>query len=67
MSLFHHMKFSQTDPLADGLADEIRAEQSEAEAFVLSSRPDAEDLVSHLSEIVDDLKNDPTWFDFSKD
>lgn len=68
MSLFHRkISFTQHDPLADGLADEIAAEQSEADAFQTLSDTSAEELVQHWSKIIKDVEKDPDWFDFDNE
>ena len=68
MSLFRRkVSFSKPDPLADGLADEIAAEQSEADAFQTLSDTSAEELVQHWSKIIKDVEKDPTWFDFDNE
>lgn len=68
MSLFHHkISFSQPDPLADGLGDDIAAEQSEADAFQTLNDTSAEELVSHWNKIVKDVEKDPDWFDFNNE
>lgn len=41
MSLFHHeLSFDPIDPLADGLGDDIEAEQAEPERFELHEQLD---------------------------
>jgi len=61
------MNFTKSNPLADGLDDEIRAEQAESDAFALDADLNADELINNISHIVDDLKADPTWFDFSNE
>lgn len=63
MSLFHHITFPKIDPLGDGLREEILAEQQESEAMTLEE-VDAGTLSSYWQSVEDDLKQDPTWFNF---
>lgn len=67
MSLFHKrtISFSQQDPLANGLGDEIAAEQREADSFMTLSDTSAEELNNHWNAIVKDIEQDPDWFTFS--
>ena len=68
MSLFHrNIGFAKPDPLANGLGDEIAAEQQEAEAFQTLSDTSAEELTQQWSAIVKDIEKDPDWFTFSDD
>lgn len=68
MSLFHHkITFAQPDPLADGLGDDISAEQNEADAFQTLSDTSGEELAKHWNKIVKDIEKDPDWFDFTKE
>jgi hypothetical protein len=64
MSLFHHISLPEIDPLGGGLAEEITAEQQEPEAMILNDGPD-ENLSDSWSHIVEDLKQEPDWFDFA--
>ena len=68
MSLFHRnsIKFNTHDPLANGLSDEIAAEQKEADAFTLDDIS-GEELSDQWTKIVKDAKKDPDWFTFSND
>lgn len=66
MSLFHRrINFTQHDPLADGLGDEIAAEQSEADAFQTLDDTTGDELASHWNKIIKDVEKDPDWFDFT--
>lgn len=66
MSLFHRrISFTKHDPLADGLADEIAAEQHEADAFQTLDDTSGDELASHWNKIVKDIEKDPDWFDFT--
>jgi len=68
MSIFHHtIRFAKVDPLANGLDEEIAAEQREAEAIRSFEDTSAEDLDAFWSGVVRDIKNDPDWFDFSQE
>ena len=66
MSLFHHISFSQTDPLGGGLREEIEHERNEAESITLDA-PDGDQLADSWEKIVGDVKKDPDWFDFTED
>lgn len=59
--------FNNIDPLGDGLREEIRAEQLEPEAMTLDPVVDADALNQQWSQIVDDLHDDPTWFNFNNE
>lgn len=67
MSLFHHISFTQPDPLGAGLAEEIAAEQSEPEAITLEESLDANELRSSWEQITEELSNDPEWTKLSID
>ncbi|MDQ5982964.1 MAG: hypothetical protein QG549_962 [Patescibacteria group bacterium] len=67
MSLFHrNISFEKHDPLANGLGDEIAAEQREPDAFTLDDLS-ADDLAEQWNKIVKDIEKDPDWFDFAND
>jgi hypothetical protein len=67
MSLFsRHLAFQPVDPLGDGLGDEIEAEQHEKEAIVLEEQLDGS-LANSWEQILDDVKHDPDWFQFTED
>lgn len=68
--MFHTKRtihFDPIDPLADGLADDIRAEQREADAISSLDDTSADELAKFWSGVVRDVKNDPDWFDFAED
>ena len=66
-TLFHHaLSFAQPDPLGDGLAEEIAAEQAEPEAIVLEDT-DPSSLIDQWDHVVSDIKKDPEWFTFAQD
>ncbi len=70
MSIFsrrHSIKFKAPDPLANGLGDEITAEQNEADAFFTLDDVPGDELSSHWNRIVKDIEKDPDWFNFGKD
>jgi len=69
MSLFHHntVRFSKPDPLANGLAEEIVAEQREADSFKTLDDMPADELDRHWDAIIDDIEKDPNWFSFTND
>ena len=63
--LFHKLHLSRIDPLGGGLAEEIAAEQQEAEAIRLEEFPDGNVLSEQWQHVVDDVEKDPEWFTFS--
>ena len=63
----HTIQFKPVDPLANGLADDIQAEQREAEAIRSFDDTSADELATFWSGVVRDVKNDPDWFDFAED
>ena len=67
MKLFsrHSIGFTKPDPLANGLSDEIAAEQKEADAFQTLDDIPAEELSNSWNTIVKDIEKDPDWFKFS--
>ena len=68
MNIFHHkIRFSKVDPLANGLDEEIAAEQREAEAMHSLEDTSAEELDKFWTGVVNDIKKDPDWFDFSRE
>jgi hypothetical protein len=67
MSFFHHITLPQPDPLGGGLREEIEEEQQEPESQGFTDDLDANILAERWSEVVDDLHQDPDWFDFSHD
>lgn len=68
MSIFRHkIHFTKVDPLANGLDEEIAAEQHEAEAIHSFEDTSAEELDKFWSTVVKDIKKDPDWFDFSQE
>jgi hypothetical protein len=62
-----HIKFSIVDPLANGLDDEIAAERREPEAIRSLDDIPAEDLSNFWGGVLEEVKKDPTWFDYSQD
>ena len=62
MSLFFHHKlaFAKSDPMDDGLGDDIQAEQSEAERFELTEQLDSR-LADEWEKILKDARNDPDF------
>lgn len=70
MSLIPHfhkqVAFAKIDPLGDGLGDEIDEERREDDSIDLTDQVDP-DLGQHWTEIMKDVKKDPTWTDFSED
>jgi hypothetical protein len=65
--LLHHITFTPTDPLGDGLREEIIAEQHESDRIILEERPDEGELVTYLESITSDIQSDTDEFTFSKD
>jgi hypothetical protein len=62
-----HIKFSTIDPLANGLDDEIAAERREPEAIRSLDDIPAEDLSNFWGSVLEEVKKDPGWFDYSQD
>ncbi len=61
MSLFHHqLSFAPVDPMADGLGDDISAEQREEEHFELQEQLDGR-LADEWEEILNDARKDPDF------
>lgn len=62
MTLFHHqsLAFAKTDPLADGLGDDIRVEQTEDGHFELSEQLDMR-LADDWEAILSDARKDPNF------
>lgn len=70
MSIFtrrHSIKFQTPNPLADGLGDEIAAEQREADSFMTLQDVSGEELSKQWNTIVKDIEKDPDWFKFTND
>ena len=67
MSFLHHISLPQPDPLGAGLREEIAEEQEESEAEEFTNDLDASVLAERWEEVVNDLHDDPDWFDFSHD
>jgi hypothetical protein len=65
---FHHTpSFAEPDPLGNGLAEEIAAEQAEADAIVLQENPDGQSLSEQWQHVVEEVEQDPDWFSFAED
>jgi hypothetical protein len=62
MSLFHkpQLAFAKPDPLADGLGDDIRVEQTEEGHFELTEQLDMR-LADDWEEILTDARKDPDF------
>ncbi len=66
--LFHHsISFSKTDPLGNGLQEEIEAEQLETEAITLEEGLDEGQLENYWQSVEKDIEEDPEWFHFTKE
>lgn len=64
----HHVTFSPVDPLGDGLGDDIAAERREAGAIQDLADPiDAQDLAQSWGALLEEVKQDPEWFEFAAD
>jgi hypothetical protein len=67
MSIFRRqIAFSKQDPLADGLGDQIAAEQSEDNRIDLRDE-DGQHLTDFWDGVTKNLKKDPDWFDFDNE
>jgi len=61
MSLFHRtLAFQPIDPMADGLGDDIAAEQQESDRFELNEQLDGR-LADEWEEILNDARKDPDF------
>ncbi|HRJ06614.1 MAG TPA: hypothetical protein PK096_03015 [Candidatus Saccharibacteria bacterium] len=58
--LHHKLAFAKADPMDDGLADDIAAEQAEAERFELKEQLDGR-LADEWEEILKDARKDPDF------
>lgn len=69
MALFKRtsVRFSEIDPLANGLAEDIAREQREADAFGTLDDISPEELTRAWGAISEDIKKDPSWFSFTND
>jgi hypothetical protein len=68
MSLFHHkqLAFAKADPLADGLGDDIRVEQTEEGHFELNEQLDMT-LADKWGEILHEAEKDPEFSSVTED
>lgn len=67
-SLFHQpISFSRVDPLANGLSEEIEAEQLETEAITLEEGLNEGEIEAYWQSVQQDIQEDPEWFDFTKE
>lgn len=64
MKLFHHIDFPEIDPLGGGLAEEIAAERSEADAIQLEESIEGDSLYQRWDRVVSELHDDPEWSTF---
>lgn len=69
MSLFNHHKiqFTTQDPLGNGLADDIAAEQREPEAIRTLDDTSSNDLEAFWGEVIEDAKKDKDFFAYAED
>lgn len=68
LNIFHRtIKFAKVDPLANGLDEEIAAEQREAEAIHSLEDTTAEELDAFWAGVLKDVKKDPKAFDYSNE
>ena len=67
MSFFHHISLPQPDPLGGGLREEIQNEQLEPEAQDFADDLDDNVLSARWEEVVNDLHQDPDWFDSNQE
>lgn len=66
MKLFKKsLTFAQPDPLGDGLAEQIRAEQKEAQNYGFDANFDGDALANSWETTLEDLRQDPDWFDLA--
>ena len=66
MSIIHKsIHFASPDPLGDGVGDDIEAERNEPDAFNFDQPMDGNQLADSWSHTLEDLKQDPDWFDLA--
>ena len=65
MNLFRRIHFDPIDPLGNGLADEIAAEQAEPEAIVLEE-DGGESLAESWQRVIDDFNQDPEYVELMR-
>lgn len=64
----NQIRFNPIDPLGDGLGDDIAAERNESDAITDLSDPiDAQSLANTWGTLLEEVKQDPEWFDFADD
>lgn len=64
----HQIQFNPIDPLGGGLDEDIAAERHEPEAITDLSDPiDAQDLAHKWGVLLEEVKEDPEWFDFASE
>lgn len=62
----HRISFNPIDPLGDGLGDDIAAERREPDAITDLNDPlDAQDLAMSWGALLEEVKQDPEWFNFA--
>ncbi|AGL62431.1 hypothetical protein L336_0729 [Candidatus Saccharimonas aalborgensis] len=61
------LRLSPVEPDTDELIQDIEHEHENNEAWQLERDLDASDLDTFWSGVEQDLKKDPTWFDFTQD
>ncbi len=69
MHIFHHQKvqFSAKDPLGNGLADEITAEQNEPEAITSLDDTPSRDLEQFWGQVIEDAKKDKDFYAYAEE
>jgi len=67
MSFFHHISLPQPDPLGGGLREEIQNEQLEPEAQDFTDDLDDNVLSARWEEVVNELHQDPDWFNSNQE
>lgn len=67
MHIFRQISFKKVDALANGLDDDIAKERADASAINLGQDLDSGDLANFWDKVVHDVKQDPDWFDFTKE
>lgn len=62
----HHITFDPVDPFGDGLGDDIAAERRDPDTVMdLSDQLDGDELSSNWGVLLEEVKQDPEWFDFA--
>lgn len=64
MSILKYLQLQPVDPKKDGTDDSELDQYAQDETISLNDNVDAGELDREWTDIVDDLKKDPSWFKF---